>query len=222
MSLELESASPLRRRLSVLMSAGVLALGGGAAAGCGGEESAGSEAAGGGPPAPSAEDVPADQQPSEVTLAEILANPQQYTGQQVTVSGEVSQVVVQPGAFTLGAGVETEGEAEGPVGGAGESERPGAAQEGLGAEGGDGQLVVLPTQSGQLPQGGISEGDIVRVQGTVQLISANIAQEDEFLFENTGDTAFLQQFQNQPALTAMQVELDTPAQDQGEESPPGE
>lgn len=151
MSIELQSASPLRRRLSVLMSAGVLALGSGAAAGCGGEESSGSEAAGGGPPAPSAEDVPADQQRSEVVLAEILANPQQYTGQQVTVSGEVSQVVVQPGAFTLGAGVETEGEAEGPVGGAGESQSPGAAQEGLGAEGGEGQLVVLPTQSGQLP-----------------------------------------------------------------------
>lgn len=62
----------------------------------------------------------------------------------------------------------------------------------------------------------------MRVRGTVQLISANIAQQDEFLFENTGDTAFLQQFQNQPALTAMQVKLDTPAQDQGEESPAGE
>lgn len=40
---------------------------------------------------------------------------------------------------------------------------------------------MLPTQSGQLPQAGISEGDTVRVQGTVQLISANMAEEDDFL-----------------------------------------
>lgn len=58
------------------MSAGALYIGGAAVAGCGGEESDGSEAAGGGPPAPQTnEEVPAEQRPSEVTLAEILANP---------------------------------------------------------------------------------------------------------------------------------------------------
>lgn len=198
MSTEFESASPLRRRLSVLMSVGVLAVGGGAAAGCGGDESPDDEAPGSGQPAPSAqEQVP----PSGVTVADILTNPQQYTGQQVTVEGAIAQIVVEPGVFTIGKG----------------------GVESPGVEDAAGELVVLPTQGTQISDEDISAGNILRVQGTVQLISDNIAEEDDFLFEESGDTSSLEQFQDQPAVVATQVQWDKPpVLEEGQESPPGE
>lgn len=199
MSIEFESASPLRRRLSVLLSVGALAAGGGAVAGCGGDESPDNEASGGGQTAPSTqEQAPA----SGVTVADILSNPQQYIGQQVTVEGEIAQIVDEPGVFTIG-----EGGVESP-----------------GVQDAAGELLVLPTQDAQAADEEISAGNILSVQGTVQIVSANIAEEEDFLFEEAGDTSFLEQFQDQPAVVATQVEWDTPPalEDEGQESPSGE
>ena len=203
MSTEFESASPLRRRLSVLMSVGVLAVGGGAVAGCGGdEESPDSGASGGGQQGGGQQDGGQQQIPaSGVTLADILSNPQQYTGQQVTVEGEIAQIVDEPGVFTIGeGGVDVEG-----------------------VQDAGGELLVLPTQGAQATDEEISAGNILSVQGTVQIVSANIAEENDFLFEEEGDTSSLEQFQDQPVVIATQVEWDAPAVlEEGQESPTGE
>ena len=205
MSTEFESASSLRRRLSVLMSVGALAVGGGAVAGCGDDESPGSGASGGGQQGGGQQGGGQQQIPaSGVTVADILSNPQQYTGQQVTVEGEIAQIVVEPGVFTIG---------EGGVGEPGDE----GVQEGLG------DLLVLPTQGTQVSDEDISAGNILSVQGTVQIVSANIAEENDFLFEEAGDAPSLEQFQDKPVVIATQVEWDTPpVLEEGQETPSGE
>ena len=198
MSTEFESASPVRSRLSVLLSAGVLAVGGGAVAGCGdAEESPGGGASGGGQQGGGQQQAPA----SGVTLADILSNPQQYIGQQVTVEGEIAEIVDEPGVFTIGeGGVDVEG-----------------------VQDAGGELLVLPTQGAQASDEDVSAGNILSVQGTVQIVSANIAEENDFLFEEEGDTPSLEQFQDQPAVIATKVEWDTPpVLEEGQESQPGE
>jgi hypothetical protein len=134
---------------------------------------------------------------AEVTVDDLLGNPTDYYGEQVTVSGEVGQILVDPGAFTLGSSVGGEGEADGE-----------------GAVGGEASsLLVLPTSQANVRRPEITESDVVKVQGTVQRVTANIAQEDDFLFEDAGDTGFLQDFQDQPGIMATRVDASVPQED---------
>ncbi len=48
----------------------------------------------------------------------------------------------------------------------------------------DPAVVVLPTRGATIPQGRISKGDTVRVQGTVCPVSAFLGERDDYLFED--------------------------------------
>ncbi len=131
-----------------------LALGALGAVACG-EESAGPEARGAGAGGCTAGEGGGLPQQREVTLDELNDTPKRFVGQLVTVSGEVQRVVVSPGAFALGSTGDQ-----------------------------DPAVVVLPTKRATIPQGRVSKGDTVRVQGTVCPVSAQIGERDDFLFEN--------------------------------------
>ncbi len=125
-----------------------------AALGACGEESAGPEAGDGGTEGCTAEREGLPQQ-LEVTLDELNSTPKRFVRQVVTVSGNVQRIVVSPGAFTLGSTGDQ-----------------------------DPAVVVLPTKRADIPQGRISKGDTVRVQGVVCPVSDVIGERDDFLFEN--------------------------------------
>lgn len=183
-----------RRRLSTLLSVGAIAFGSLGLAACGDEESAGPESAGGGAGgADVVEEEPAQgatAQPGEVTLTELLEEPERYVGQKVTVSGAVADASVDGeetalASFTLGEGVDKD-------------------------------LLVLPTSEGTLPSGGISDGDVLRVKGEVVRIDKGLEQEGDFRYE-AGDDRFLMEFDNEVALAATSVETDVPRTDESEE-----
>lgn len=94
-------------------------------------------------------------QQREVTLDELNDTPRRFVGQKVTVSGEVQRVVVSPGAFTLGSTGDQ-----------------------------DPAVVVLPTRRATIPQGRISKGDTVQLQGTVCQVSAFLGERNDYIFED--------------------------------------
>jgi len=201
-------------RVGAFVGAAAMALGGLSA--CGGDESPGPEAAGGGAPS-QIQDEGARQEGTiagEATMSEVLENPSRFYGQQVVVSGAVGQVLVDPGAFTLGASVSEET----------------ALGDGAGAQEGDAstELLVLPTRGTQVRANEITEGDTVQVTGTICAVTAQIQSEQydvDFLFEEDagvgagGDAGFLQQFQDQPGVFATQV--DATVRDEGDGPAPG-
>lgn len=151
-----------------------------------GQESSGPEAGGGGQGGTTnAQGTSAPQQPREVTLDELNTNTRRYMGQKVTVSGEVQQVVVSPGAFTVGS---------------------------TGDE--NAAVVVLPTKKAKIPSNRLSEGDTVRVQGTVRPVSARISQDDDFLFEDregfNEEQELFQEFKNRVGIAASKVDARIP------------
>lgn len=139
-----------RRVLPVIFSVGALAFSG-VVAGCG-DSSEGPETAGGGDN-PVAESQPREA-PSEVTFEEVLSNTEAYVGQQVTVSAGVDEVVVAPGAFTLGGELD------------------------------DDELYVLPTTEAEVPSEDIDEDTTVRVQGRVEMVDTELFDDEDFLFED--------------------------------------
>jgi len=201
-------------RWAAILGAAAIALGGLSA--CGGDESPGPEAAGGGAPS-QIQDEGARQEGTvagEATISEVLENPSRFSGQQVVVSGAVGQVLVDPGAFTLGASVSEEA----------------GLQEGAGAEGdASAEMLVLPTGGTQVRANEITEGDTVQVTGTICPVTAQIQSEQdnlEFLFEQDAGTGagaaeagFLRQFQDQPGVFATQV--DATVREEGEGPAPG-
>lgn len=123
------------------------------AVGCG-DESAAPEADGARAEGCRAEEPGGLPQQREVTLDELNSTPKRFVGQEVTVSGEVQRVVVSPGAFALGSTGDR-----------------------------DPAVVVLPTKRATISERRISEGDTVRVEGTVCPVSAEIGEREDFLFE---------------------------------------
>jgi len=181
---------PLRRRtLPTLLSVGAIAFGSLGLIACGEEESAGPESGGGGAGS-AAEEEPAQgagAQPGEVTLGELLEEPERYAGQEVTVSGAVADSSVNGeenalASFTLGERVDED-------------------------------LLVLPVSAGTVPAAGISDGQVLRVTGKVVRIDERLEQEDDFLYE-AGDDRFLMEFENEVALAATSVETDVARTDE--------
>jgi hypothetical protein len=190
-----ESTGP-RRRLPTLLSVAALAFGSLGIAACGEDESAGPESAGGGAGgADVAEEEPAQGATGargEVTLSELLENPTRYVGQQVTVSGQVTDADVDReeaslAAFTLGEGVDED-------------------------------LLVLPTQQVDVPASEITDESVLRVQGTVREVDEALADEGNFLFED-GDDAFLGDFADQVAIAATQIDTNIPRTDASGDEP---
>lgn len=153
-----------RRRTTRLASRGhrarwvgavTLALAALVAVGCG-EESPGPEAGVGvGEGCRVEEEGGSLPQQREVTLDELNSTPKRFVGQRITVSGKVQRVVVSPGAFTLGSRGDQ-----------------------------DPAVVVVPIKRADIPEGRISKGETVRVQGAVCGVSTAIGERDDFLFEN--------------------------------------
>ncbi len=181
-----------RRRLPTFLSVAALAIGGFGVAACGDDESAGPEAGGAGAGgADVVEEEPeegATGQPAEVTLTELLENPEAYVGQMVTVSGQVTDQEVDgeegtAAAFTLGETVDED-------------------------------LLVLPTA--ELTPEGITDESVIRVQGMVHEVNDTLADEEEFLFEEEEavDDEFLSDFQDQVAIAATQIDTNIPRTDE--------
>lgn len=89
-----------------------------------------------------------------MTFEEVLSNTEAYVGQQVTVSAEVDEVVVTPGAFALGGEID------------------------------DDELYVLPTTEAEVPSEDIDEDTTVRVQGRVEMVDTELFLEEDVLFED--------------------------------------
>lgn len=181
-------STSFRKRLPRVLATAALAPAAFGLIACG-EESAGPEAGGGGPGGATDEQgTGAPEQPREVTLDELNNNPRRYMGQKVTVSGEVQQVVVSPGAFTVG---------------------------NTGDE--NAAVVVLTTKKAKIPSNRLSEGDTVRVQGTVRPFSARISQDDDFLFEDqegfNEEQELFEEFQNRVAIAAISVDARIPEEE---------
>lgn len=123
-----------------------------------------------------------------MTLDELNTNTRRYMGQKVTVSGEVQQMVVSPGAFTVGS---------------------------IGDE--NAAVVVLPTKKAKIPSNRLSEGDTVRIEGTVRPFSARISEEDDFLFEDqegfNEEQELFGEFQNRVAIAATSVDARIPEEE---------
>ncbi len=154
-----------------------------------GEESAGPEAGGGGQGGVTDQQgTGAPQQPREVTLDELNTNTRRFVGRKVTVSGEVQRVVVSPGAFTVGSTGD-----ENPA------------------------VVVLPTKKAKIPSDRVSEGDTVRVQGTVRPVSAWISQDDDFVFEDqetfNEEQELFEEFENRVGIAATKVDARIPEEE---------
>lgn len=194
MARDADDREPPRRRgrLPALLSVAVLAAGGLAVAGCGDDDEEVAEEVGDEP-------VQVEEGAEEATLSEILENTDEFIGQEVTVTGEVQDVVVDPGVFTLGE------EEEGPLGA--EEEQP------------QQRLVVLVRSGVELQPGEVAPGTAVRVQGTVQRVSPDIEREDEFLFQEDEEEeeAFLVELEGEPAILATQVDVNIPEEEQAAE-----
>jgi hypothetical protein len=164
------------RRLAALLA--TLALAGGAVAGCGDEEeepaSAGQE-----PAAQTDEGSPVDEAgETNVTIREVLRNPDSYLNDEVTISGEVVETIVEPGAFTIGTS---------------------------GAEN-DEQLIVLPTADAQYPEDALEVGDVVIVSGAIETVTD--AEPNRFLYEEAEPNAgFLGRYVDRPGIVATSVDV---------------
>ena len=147
-------------------------------ASCGGEQEGGSPESGGGESAGGAEGI---------SVATIIDNPEEFYGNQVTVSGLVTQVV-SPNALVIGGGEFV---------------------------GGDGLLIVGAQELPQIVEG-VAEGDVVEIQqqdlvqatGTLrQFNQEEITNEISYEFN---DQLFTE-FEGEPAVVASQVVV-TPQQ----------
>jgi len=165
--------APTHPRLAALLTAAVLATG--AVAGCGDEE----EPATAGEPAPTQEASPVDEAgETNLTMRELLRDPEAYVNEEVTVTGEVVDTIVEPGAFTIG------------TTGAGNDEA----------------LIVLPTADAQIPQDTVERGDVVIVRGAVETVTD--ADPDRFLYgEAEPEAGFLGSYLDRPGIVASSVDV---------------
>jgi hypothetical protein len=169
---------PAGRRIPTLLSVAALAIGGFGVAACGDEDSAGPESGGA--------DV-VEQEPEEgaaghlleVTLSELVETPNAYIGQVVTVSGRVADQ---------------------------EADRDEASKAAFTlGEDVDDDVLVLPTV-GVIAEG-ITDAGVVRVKGTVHQVEDALADQEELLYEQDGvDDEFLDNFQDEVAIVATEID----------------
>lgn len=131
------------------------------------------------PAADETDDVDVDVEPEQVTLPALLEDPQEWVGKTVAVAGAVADEEVD-GEQNLGAAFTI---------GANLEE----------------DLLVLPQQ--ELTPEGITEGDVIIVEGTVRDVDEALAGQDDFLFEKEGlDADFLDEFDGEVALVATKIQ----------------
>lgn len=180
---------PAGRRIPTLLSIAALSCGAVAFAACGDEESAGPESGG----ADVAEQEPVDGGAGhlqEVTLSELGETPNAYIGQVVTVSGRVADDDADRDRASMAA--FTLGESV------------------------DDDVLVLPMVDAGAE--GISDASVVRVKGTVHQVEDALAEREELLYEQDGiDDEFLDNFQDEIAIVATQIDTDLPAGEDGGE-----
>ena len=124
-------------------------------------------------------DVDVDVEPEQVTLPALLEDPQEWVGKTVSVAGAVADEEVD-GEQNLGAAFTIGDNLEE-------------------------DLLVLPQQ--ELTPEGITEGDVVIVEGTVRDVDEALAGQDDFLFEKEGlDAGFLDEFDGEVALVATRIQ----------------
>lgn len=177
---EAPDAPGVRRRILALLSVAALAFGSLGIVACGEEESAGTESGGAGA-ADVGKEKPeqgAADQPREVTLSELLENPAVYVGEEVAVSGQVTSTVNRDGAS------------------------PAAITLG---ESVDEDVLVLATQQAKATTSDIAGNRVLRVEGTVLKVDDALADEDEFLFEESGDDEFLADYADEVAIAATEI-----------------
>lgn len=175
--------APTGRRLPTLLSVATLVLGMSGFASCADEESAGPESAG----ADAAEQQPDEKSAGhlqEVTLSELVETPNAYIGQVVTVSGRVADDDV-------------------------DREKASMAAFTLG-ENVDDDVLVLPTVGATTE--GVGDATVVRVKGTVHQVEDALAEQGEFRYEQDAvDDEFLDDFQDEIAIAATEIETNIPA-----------
>lgn len=179
---EAPDAPGVRRRILALLSVAALAFGSLGIVACGEEESAGTESGGAGAGAADVGKEKPEQgaadQPREVTLSELLENPAVYVGEEVAVSGQVTSTVNRDGAS------------------------PAAITLG---ESVDEDVLVLATQQAKATTSDIAGNRVLRVEGTVLEVDDALADEDEFLFEESGDDEFLADYADEVAIAATEI-----------------
>lgn len=192
--------------LPALLGAALLALGGLAVGGCGDEEDAA-----GGDEAVEARDEDEVGGGARATLAQVLRHTDEFLGQEVAVTGEVQEVVVDPGVFTLGA---EEDVVLGREGRPGQKEGEALEQEeqAVGEDEGEERLVVLARSGVEVGRGELAPGEIVRVEGTVTRVSRDVGEEAELLVgEDAGEAdEVLAELEGRPAILAAQVDAAQP------------
>lgn len=173
-----------QRGVATLLSVAALSFGGIGLAACGEEEPAEDVAI----EEPAIEETPeVTEEPAEeeteleqTTLPRLLSDPEQFVGQTVEVAGAVLDEEVD-GESNTGAAF-TIGEVL------------------------DEDLLILP-KSDLTPEG-IVEESVVTVRGKVMQVTQNVAEEDDFLFEEEGiDDAFLDEFEGEYAISATEIQV---------------
>jgi len=77
----------------------------------------------------------------------------------------------------------------------------------------DGRVVVLAQQGVEAPAG-VSEGDAVQVEGRVEMVSAELADAEEFAFDENAffEAPGFDRWEGNPAIVASSIDTDVPAE----------
>lgn len=168
-------------RAAVVLAAGALALG---ATACGGDDEETGAGTNDGATATSDQQEGMGVEPVEVTLAELVAQPEDYLGERVTVSGAVLEADLDedpsvPAIFTLGPTAEDD-------------------------------LLVLPTEQADIPSAELAPDEVVEVEGRLVEFTEDLGESEDLLYE-TVEGGLLPNAEDAVALVANYVELDADA-----------
>lgn len=170
-----------QRGFATLLSVAALSFGGVGLAACGEDEPV-EEVATEETPEVVEEPAEEDADVEQTTLPRLLSNPEDFVGQTVDVAGAVIDEEVD-GESNTGAAF-TIGEVL------------------------DEDLLILPQSESDLTPEGIVEESVVTVRGTVVEVTQNVAEEEDFLFEEEGmDDAFLDEFEGEYAIAATEIQV---------------
>ena len=114
----------------------------------------------------------------DITLRDVLENPEDHLDQTIVVSGEVNRLDVATGVFTIGDRVHAQ----------------------------ENELFVLATRSSGFQRDELSEDSVVRVQGTVRRIEPALHGDDDLLHDDTEDDAF-DGFEGELAVKAARIDV---------------
>lgn len=118
-------------------------------------------------------------QPVELTVSQLLTDPESYVDQRVSVSGAVFEPDLDenpsvPAVFTLGASAQDD-------------------------------LLVLPTEQADIPSAELGEGEVLEVQGRIVEFTEDLGETNDFLYESV-EGGLLPNAEDPVALVANDVE----------------